>query len=80
MRRNNKRNFKNAHFQGLTPFRRPQKITTKIRVMKYIKQLCAILAFSAVGLAQEAPDQSLNNGTPIFTAKATIKIKKLKSN
>lgn len=42
--------------------------------MKYIKQLCAILAFSAIGLAQEAPDQSLNNGTPIFTAKATIKI------
>jgi hypothetical protein len=42
--------------------------------MKYIKQICAILAFSVVGFAQEAPDQSLNNGTPIFTAKATIKI------
>lgn len=42
--------------------------------MKYIKLLCVILAFSAGSFAQEAPDQSLNNGTPIFTAKATFKI------
>jgi hypothetical protein len=42
--------------------------------MKYIKQFCTFLAFAAISLAQEKPDQSLNNGTPIFAAKATFKI------
>lgn len=42
--------------------------------MKYINQLCFIIALSTFSFSQENPDQLLNDGTPIFTAKATFKI------